>query len=340
MLSTSVYSNVIVFDADINNTYGIYKSDNAVMNSLTTENADRKPHVSFNGQKIVFQTTRTSSRSNLWLMNIDGSNQTQLTNSGSNEDFDARWSTDDTLITFSAYRPYGTGGRVMLVQSDGSNERELYYRSGHDSYATGFLQNNSRVAFIRQARYFGGNVTLMTVNIDGSSPTEVVNISTLIPESGAILNSIINKEGTKIAFEYRNTNWDSSVYVINIDGSGLKLLENSTSSPLTPNWLSDGRIVYSNINPDTTKRQLLTIGVDGLNKQVLLSDANNSFGYASVVLDSSTNDCWAVYENGNLHIPCVKVKVPLGNDLSFSVDMKYKPLSDPMTFELTGTQPK
>lgn len=55
---------------------------------------------------------------------------------------------------------------------------------------------------------------------------------------------------------------------------------------------------------------------------------------------TASNECWATYESGQLHIPCVKVKVPLGEDLKYEVDMKYQPLSEPMTFQLIGAQEK
>lgn len=55
---------------------------------------------------------------------------------------------------------------------------------------------------------------------------------------------------------------------------------------------------------------------------------------------TSDNDCWATYENGSLYIPCVKVKVPFSGDLKYAVTMQYKPLSEPMSFELKGAQPK
>jgi len=53
-----------------------------------------------------------------------------------------------------------------------------------------------------------------------------------------------------------------------------------------------------------------------------------------------TDNCWAIYENGNLHIPCIKVKGPFDDDLHYEADMQYEPLSDPMTFQLTGAKPK
>ncbi|KHD07130.1 hypothetical protein PN36_28030 [Candidatus Thiomargarita nelsonii] len=55
---------------------------------------------------------------------------------------------------------------------------------------------------------------------------------------------------------------------------------------------------------------------------------------------TSSDNCWTVYENGNLHIPCVKVKGPFDDDLHYEADMQYEPLSDPMTFQVTGVKPK
>jgi len=53
-----------------------------------------------------------------------------------------------------------------------------------------------------------------------------------------------------------------------------------------------------------------------------------------------SENCWATYENGNLHIPCVKVKGPFDDDLHFEADMQYESLSEPMTFQVTGAKPK
>jgi hypothetical protein len=54
----------------------------------------------------------------------------------------------------------------------------------------------------------------------------------------------------------------------------------------------------------------------------------------------SSDDCWAIYENGNLHIPCVKVIGPFGDELHYEADMQYEPLSEPMSFQLMGAKPK
>jgi len=51
-------------------------------------------------------------------------------------------------------------------------------------------------------------------------------------------------------------------------------------------------------------------------------------------------ECWATYENGKLHIPCMKIKGPFGDDLKYEVDLQYRPLSSPASFSLTGVRQK
>jgi hypothetical protein len=57
-------------------------------------------------------------------------------------------------------------------------------------------------------------------------------------------------------------------------------------------------------------------------------------------MGNQPDNCWAVYENGSLHIPCVKVIGSFGDDLQYEADMQYQPLSEPMSFQLTGAKPK
>jgi len=53
-----------------------------------------------------------------------------------------------------------------------------------------------------------------------------------------------------------------------------------------------------------------------------------------------SNNCWATYENGKLHIPCFKLKGELGEELHYELYMQYKPLSKPISFQLTGAKHK
>jgi hypothetical protein len=53
-----------------------------------------------------------------------------------------------------------------------------------------------------------------------------------------------------------------------------------------------------------------------------------------------TTDCWAVYKNGSLDIPCIKLVGPFDDELYYEANMQYEPLSDPMSFQVTGAKLK
>jgi hypothetical protein len=63
-------------------------------------------------------------------------------------------------------------------------------------------------------------------------------------------------------------------------------------------------------------------------------------GATQKTAEPPTKDCWAIYENNNLHIPCIKVIGPFADELHYEVDMQYEPSSDPMKFKITGATQK
>jgi hypothetical protein len=77
------------------------------------------------------------------------------------------------------------------------------------------------------------------------------------------------------------------------------------------------------------------------NKVISVSKDCNFLPAVFTDLDSENSDqtdCWAVYSDGDLNIPCLKVTSPFGGELKYEVNMQYKPLSEPTSFELTDAQ--
>ncbi len=114
-------------------------SPDAVLTNLTVGRVgigDFKPDWSSDGTKIVF--AGNDGRSDLWVMNADGTNVTRLTNDTFNDDMPS-WSPDGSQIAFSSSR--GTEGdlgqsldpEIFLINADGtgltpltSNENEIF----------------------------------------------------------------------------------------------------------------------------------------------------------------------------------------------------------------------
>lgn len=116
---------------------------------------------------------------------------------------------------------------------------------------------------------------------------------------------------------------------------------NYDSMDVTPSEMYIG--IAKDFDDDDNDGSSFDFGFSGLIDDVriysrVLSDAEIQQLYQKEASD--TNECWATYENGKLHIPCIKVKSAFGEEIKYEADMQYKPLSEPMSFELTGAKQK
>ena len=289
---------VLVYQTDIDGDWNVYKShlgDPATVPLTTSVADDTHPRVSFDETLIAFSSTRSSARADLWLMDIDGANKFHLTSSGSDKDFRPRWSSDDSMIAFSAYRPYGTGAQVMLINVDGSDERSLYYRAGYDSSAAGFTDDNNKVILFSQVRYGGGGAVMMSVGIDGSPPTVIADIDALVGDVGAVEYATVSADGHTVVFAYDNYA-TTSIYTIGADGTGIQML-----APVghAPNWTYDGRIIYS-VDPGTGKHDIWVMNTNGSAKEPLLADPAISFSGGNLICDGGAGELCFCCEDQNV----------------------------------------
>jgi hypothetical protein len=237
----------VFFSGDLNGNWDIFYYDEYLgLNTLTTHSAsDSYPRLSHDGSKVIFGSTRSGSRHDLWMMNGDGTNKQQVTSSGSARDFLPHWSPNDNKICFSSYRPWGAGGSVYVVDESGANEKRLYYRSGYDSYCSGYGPSGNDVYFFSTRRYGGGGATLYKINTDGNGLTAVLNIDSALGSKGGVAHADTNMATGEIVFTYSNVATKiQSIYKINSDGTGLTLL---VANGTTPSWDQNGNIAYKSL---------------------------------------------------------------------------------------------
>lgn len=97
---------------------------------------DFKPEWSRDGAKIVF--AGNDGRSDIWVMNADGSNPTRLTNDTNNDDMPS-WSSDGTQIVFSSSRSTlndngeSLDPEIFVMNVDGSNLTPIT-SNGNDTF--------------------------------------------------------------------------------------------------------------------------------------------------------------------------------------------------------------
>jgi dipeptidyl aminopeptidase/acylaminoacyl peptidase len=165
----------IAFRSDRDGNAEIYAidADGAHETRLTFSSAsDNSPRWGLDG-RIVFVTNReVAARSNLWVMNADGTDQHRLTPSSFfwNESRPA-WSPDGRRIIFQADRDGPVGNTELYSMAvDGTNLRRLTTYPGKDDWPT-WSPDGNQIAFARGPSPFANEIYLM--NADGTDAHEI-----------------------------------------------------------------------------------------------------------------------------------------------------------------------
>jgi Tol biopolymer transport system component len=151
----------------------VVNSDGSGLTQLTSgEGNNAYPAFSPDGSKIVFDSDRTGTWQ-VWVMNADGSPQTQLTFDPQPKDQVPDWSPDGSKIAYLA-DTHGIAdivspswGDIWVMNADGSDQHPI--TSGATYYGTAWSPDGSRIATLDRP-----SGTVYTVNAtDGSIPQAV-----------------------------------------------------------------------------------------------------------------------------------------------------------------------
>ncbi len=123
-----------------------YKADGSQpYTALTDASFDcRQPNWSPAGDLILYQRY-TGGQWNIWMMNTDGTNQTQIT-SGSGDKTDASFSPDGQWIVYSSDEGGLDSANLFIVSVAGGNSTRLSFFSGYDG-APSWSPDGNRIAF-------------------------------------------------------------------------------------------------------------------------------------------------------------------------------------------------
>jgi Tol biopolymer transport system component len=143
-------------NADI---YVINVDGSGLVNVTNASGNDLWPAWSPDGSKIVFESDRTGLRQ-VWVMNADGSGQTQLTFDATRKDQTPEWSPDGTQIAYTVDASTTVaGGDIWVMNADGSDqhpitsgpEREFGPVWSPDGTKMAFLDFGSRTVYVMKA---------------------------------------------------------------------------------------------------------------------------------------------------------------------------------------------
>lgn len=196
--------------------------------------SERYPSWSPDGQKIAF-VREEDDQSDIIVMNADGSDPVNITNSPYNEHAPI-WSPDGSQIAFNREGAELVASNIYVMNADGSDVRQL------SSYSSGAVYpewspDGSQIAFARM-RYaemdVTGSLQIWVMNADGSNPQPITDMDALVGRPQW------SPDGQHIAFVA-----SSQIWVVTPDGANLHSVTDETGATSHPAWSSDGqRLVY------------------------------------------------------------------------------------------------
>ena len=223
--------------SDNNGEIFLMNSDGKRVRRLTRHfEYDSAPAWSPDGQKIAFVSFRDEPR-DIYVMNPDGTNPINLTQSPEGWESHPSWSPDGKQIVLST-------GDIWVMDADGENQRNL---TNHDASDTNpaWSPDGRQIAFSSDRNsdwefdIWGGNREVYVMNTDGAN---LINLTKHPARDGGPAWS---PDGTRIAFN-SNRDGNTEVYVMNANGTNPINLTNHPARDGGPAWSPDGmRIAFS-----------------------------------------------------------------------------------------------
>ena len=251
---------------------------------------DASPAWSPDGNKITFASFRDVHKpkgiifAEIYVMNPDGTNPINLTQSPERADFSSSWSPDGKQIAFTSDEGWkwdGSGGsrrNIWVMDVDGGNPRNLTNHGAMDRMPDWSPDGNQIVFESNRDGGWEFNFWKAPSDIYAMTP-DGANLINLTNHPAADGSPAWSPDGNQIAFQSnrdgdwekdRNDNWE--IYVMNADGTNPINLTNHPARDVRPDWSPDGlQIVFSsNRDGDWEEKpndnwEIYVINADGTN---------------------------------------------------------------------------
>jgi dipeptidyl aminopeptidase/acylaminoacyl peptidase len=208
---------------------------------------DSAPAYSGDGKRIVWEG-ETDGDDEIFIMNADGSGQTQLTppSDGVESDEDPAISWDGKRIVFSRFVPIpGGDNEIFVMNSDGSGATQLTFNETSDEHPV-FSRDGKRIYYRGQD---ADSTEIFVMNVDGSGQRPLTT-------SGAAFAAEpdVSPDDRRITFVsdlLDPVNFTSDVWVMNADGSGQAKLTSlpSGDDARRPVFSPDGKRIAFEYQP-------------------------------------------------------------------------------------------
>ncbi|MBP8241299.1 MAG: PD40 domain-containing protein [Thermoflexales bacterium] len=238
----------------------------AIKNLTSSPNAgDAEPRWSPDGAYIVFNSGRIAEEGfGIYRMAPDGSSQTKLIAIAGKRslNFAPQVSPDGKKLLFHTNRDGNF--EVYVANVDGSGLKNLTNEAGND-ITPGWSRAGDLIAW--SANRIGDGYQVYVAKPDGSGVRQVVSA----PSSNTA-RPTFSPDGKRLAFSIQAfTGLPSKIAVVNIDGTGFRVLDLGPGAFQMGDWIDDDTLLYSWRNSDSERSRIVASKLDGSNRQVLIS---------------------------------------------------------------------
>ena len=239
-------------------------------------------------EQIAF-TSKRDGNAEIYVMNSDGSGQTNVTNSLS-EDYYPRWSPDGARISFHSYPPGEEAAQIYVVDLD-TGQRRLVNTGVDNAKFADWSPDGQDLVFAGER--------------DGDWDLYIVDLATgtmrrLTQGPANDFFPAWSPSGKEIAFT-RDDGDDREIYVVRADGSNLRNLSNSPGWDWHPSWSPDGQKIGFT-GERTGTRQIYVMNADGSGQRQLTDtpDVHNmeprwNPDGTTIVFSSNRDGNWEIY---------------------------------------------
>ncbi len=246
---------------------------------------DWDPSWSPDGKRIAFQSNRDGHvdairgfpTNEIYVMDANGGNPQNLTNSPLFDDRHPSWSPDGKQIAFVSNRTKDLNRDIYVMDANGGNPQNLTNNPADDGFPS-WSPNGRRIAFdSSRDKDNPHKYQIYVMDADGGNQQRLTeNLKTDRFPSWS-------PDGKRIAFSsYRARVITAEIYVIDADGGNQQRLTENLKTDWFPSWSPDGkRIAYASDRRGNHENfEIYVMDDDGDNQQKLTENRHGNLGPA------------------------------------------------------------